>query len=135
MEERHQFKEKIFYLHEEVKREQRTSQNLIQINANLKLKARNQPPKQTELTLSEEVSIVDKDLEKQVAILMRAKESLQRKYSYQKVKNETRLQKSKDELQTKDSIIADKDKEIKLQQVRLREFLQKNMNELKFESI
>ena len=65
-------------------------------------------------------------LEKQNKVLSKAKESLQRKVAMQSAKSQKQTDKLKKQLETNQKLLTEKDKEIKLYQIKLREFLQKN---------
>ena len=69
-------------------------------------------------------------LEKKNQVLAKSKESLFRKNNLQISKQMKKIEKLEKEAAKKDQSIIEKDKEIKLQQIKLRQFLQKNMMDL-----
>lgn len=73
-------------------------------------------------------------LEKKNQVLAKSKESLFRKNNLQISKQMKKIERLEKDLAKRDQAIIEKDKEIKLQQIKLREFLQKNMKELPIET-
>lgn len=70
------------------------------------------------------------DLERQNQILKRAKESLQVKQMNQKVRADRKIERLEKQLAFSQQRIVEQEKEIRMHQVKLRQFMQQNMNEL-----